>query len=111
MSEFSAQIDSLVDAGRQFQKIAVDYKGDISGGFERPSTGNGKSDAMLETTLKLIDLLHGALADAVWQHGEKLQLVAEEFQTAEDANITVLYKAAVNASTTPGDMPSIGAKK
>jgi hypothetical protein len=111
VSEFTAQIDSLVAAGKMFKNVAVAYKGDISGGFERPSTGSAKSDAMLETTLKLIDLLHGALADAVWQHGEKLELVAEEFQTAEDANITVLYKAAVNASTTPGDMPNISPKK
>jgi hypothetical protein len=107
MNEFGVQIDALVEAGRRFQKVAVDYKRDMTGGFDRPSTGDGKSDSMLDTTLKLIDLLHGALADAVWQHGEKLRLVAEEFQSVEDSNIANLYQAAVNASTTPGDMPKI----
>ncbi|GAA3928350.1 hypothetical protein GCM10023085_06910 [Actinomadura viridis] len=108
MNGFSAQIDSLVEAGRRFQKVAVDYKGDMpAGGFERPSTGDGKSDAMLETTLKMIDLLHGALADAVWQHGEKLQLVAERYQTAEDENITTLYQAVNEAATIPGDLPTL----
>ncbi|MFF5260539.1 DUF6317 family protein [Actinomadura viridis] len=108
MNGFSAQIDSLVEAGRRFQKVAVEYKGDMpAGGFDRPSTGDGKCDAILETTLKMIDLLHGALADAVWQHGEKLQLVAERYQTAEKASIAFLYQAANEMATIPGDMPSI----
>jgi hypothetical protein len=110
MSEFGVQIRSLVDAGRLFQKVAVDYKGDMTGGFDGPSTGGVECDAILETTLKMIDLLHGALADAIWQHGEKLQLVAERFQKTEDANIALLYQEAVDASTTPGDMPNIRPK-
>jgi hypothetical protein len=110
MNEFTAQIDSLVDAGLLFQKVAVDYKRDMVGGLQRQSTGGAECDAMLETTLKMIDLLHGALADAIWQHGQKLQLVAERFQSAEDENIGTLYQAAVSASTTPGDMPNIQPK-
>jgi hypothetical protein len=110
MTEFMAHIDALIYAGDRFKKVAEEYKSYIGqGGFERPTTGEPRSDDVLGTTLQLIDLLHGAIADATWQHGQKLQLVAERYQGAENMTIAALMQATVTAATTPADIPEFNA--
>jgi hypothetical protein len=101
---YQADIDALIYTGYHFKKIAEEFKSYVSpGGFEKPATGGPNSNEALGNALEMISLLHGALADAMWQHGEKLQRVAEDYQGANDQTIASIMKAAVIASTLQTD--------
>ncbi|WP_173097166.1 DUF6317 family protein [Actinomadura verrucosospora] len=111
MSGYQADIDALIYAGYNFKKVGEEYKSYISpGGFEKPATGAPISDEALGNVLEIINLLHGALADAIWQHGQKLQKVAEAYQTADDQSIASLMQAAVTAATLRTDLPDFEPK-
>jgi hypothetical protein len=108
---YQADIDAIIYTGYHFKKIAEEYKSYISSsGFEKPATGGPNSNEALSNALEMINLLHGALADAIWQHGEKLQKVAEDYQGANDQTIASIMDAAVVASTLQTDLPGFDKK-
>jgi hypothetical protein len=107
---YAADIEAIIYTGYTFKKVAEDYKSYMSpGSLEKPSTGDPNTDQTLGTVLEMIYLVHGALADAIWQHGEKLQLVAEKYQEADDQSIVSLMQAAVTAATLRTDLPNFTA--
>ncbi|WP_396449796.1 DUF6317 family protein [Actinomadura sp.] len=110
MGGYQADIDAIIYAGHGFKKVAEEYKSyATSGSLAKPPTGDPHTDETLGTVLDMIYLVHGALADAVWQHGEKLQLVAENYQAADDESIASIMQAAVTASTLRTDLPNFSA--
>ncbi|MFC0041466.1 DUF6317 family protein [Actinomadura rayongensis] len=109
MTGFQVTIDQLVYGGEKFKNTAVEYKGSLpANGFERPSTGGGELDNILGTTLQMLNLLHSMIADATWQHGEKLKLVAEKYNDGQRHSIAAIFQDVLTVITSPTDMPKFG---
>ncbi|MBO2447267.1 hypothetical protein J4573_09240 [Actinomadura barringtoniae] len=87
--------EQMFRSGIVIRSVAQEYKGTMAdGGLDRPDTGGIESDSALETLLQMIGLLHSAVADATWSHGEKLILAAERIRVAE-TDATVITQAAI----------------
>jgi hypothetical protein len=108
MTGYNVHADALIYAGANFKRAAVDYKGGMpQSGLGKPSSGDGQLDGIMHNTLEMLTLLHGLAADATWQHGAKLQWVAENYQK-KDSTVTELLQVAINAVTLPGTVPLPG---
>jgi Family of unknown function (DUF6317) len=108
VTSYNVHTDSLIYAGANFKQVAIEYKKNMpQSGLGEPSTGDGQVDGIMHNTVQMLVLLHGMVADATWQHGEKLQLAAENYQ-AKEATMTELLQAAVKVVTIPGSVPDLG---
>ncbi|GAA2149739.1 DUF6317 family protein [Actinomadura napierensis] len=108
MTGYNVHADALIYAGANFKRVAVDYKGGMpQEGLGKPSSGGGQLDEIMHNTLQMLTLLHGLVADATWQHGAKLQWVAENYQ-AKEAVMTELLQVAISVVAKPGTVPVPG---
>lgn len=82
-------VGDLYKASKAFIGTAKELEGHMpSGGFARPSGGNGEVDRMIDVTVRTIGEMHHILAQAMAQHGGKLGIAAERYESMEADSLT-----------------------
>jgi hypothetical protein len=99
---FSIERDDVVKTAWKFQKLSGEYKSLMGiSGFNAASGGDGEFDHVLATTCRMIGELHLVLAQAIYNHGVKLEKAAENFSNADFLISAVLDKALQDRAPSP----------
>ena len=103
------EVKLLQSAGLKFQELASDYGQTMKMGtpYEVPSSGAEAFDGIVKTVLQLFSEVHTEIADAVNNHGLKLQLAAQNYDEANQTAVNSLLKLARDGEFVPDDTSTI----
>ncbi|MEV5568547.1 DUF6317 family protein [Spirillospora sp. NPDC052269] len=99
--------NDLEDAGNRCHNASEDYKGSMpNAGFSGPDCGEEKLTKMLGVFLKATGQMHLILAQALAQHGRKLDDAANTYSEADnktEASLRILLGQIRMSPDAPGD--------
>jgi hypothetical protein len=84
--ELAVVRDDLGKAKEAFHSSSTSYQGYVPNGgrFLRVSGGDPQLDKIIDVSLGTIEEMHTILAQALYQHGSKLGMMFDTYNTAED---------------------------
>jgi Family of unknown function (DUF6317) len=107
--DFSLDKQAVIDTGTKFEDLSGEYKSLMgAAGLPFSSTGDAETDNVLDTALRTVGELHLVLAQAIYDHGEKLYIAAEEVNSVEDDLSQLLDNIFIRALRDPGASPDGG---
>jgi hypothetical protein len=104
--EFGVFKDHLNIAGTVLQQSAQEYEQYIPNGgrFLRADGGDPQLDKVLDVTLGTVEEMHAILAQALYQHGDKLLAMYRRYKFADGSNIESV-SAVLQDLMAPSDAP------
>jgi Family of unknown function (DUF6317) len=103
---FRIDRQAVVDTAAKFESLSGEYKALMgAAGFASPSTGDGEIDSVLDTGLRTVGELHLMLAQAIFQHGVKLDTAARNVSSTEDDLCQLMDQIFIGTMTIPSLSP------
>lgn len=90
-AELHVFVGDLQDAAKAFFSTSEEFGSHMpKGGFSRPSSGDPDLDQMMGVALQTIGEMHHILAQAIAQHGEKIDIAADRYAHMQENTLTTV---------------------